>query len=71
MVKMGVLALQGAFVEHVAMLERLGVEACEVRLPSELERVDGLIIPGGESTPSDRKSGLGAATRLELVTKGL
>ncbi len=50
MVKMGVLALQGAFVEHVAMLERLGVEASEVRLPSELERVDGLIIPGGEST---------------------
>jgi 5'-phosphate synthase pdxT subunit len=48
--KIGVLALQGAFVEHVKMLRRLGAEAFEVRLPRELEGVDGLIIPGGEST---------------------
>lgn len=46
----GVLALQGAFIEHVTMLERLGATAREVRLPSDLEGLDGLIIPGGEST---------------------
>jgi len=46
----GVLALQGAFIEHVQMLQRLGATAREVRLPSELEGLDGLIIPGGEST---------------------
>jgi 5'-phosphate synthase pdxT subunit len=48
--KIGVLALQGAFVEHVAMLQELGVQASLVRLPDELECLDGLIIPGGEST---------------------
>jgi len=48
--KIGVLALQGAFVEHLHMLQQLGVEAVEVRLPQELNRLDGLIIPGGEST---------------------
>lgn len=48
--KIGVLALQGAFAEHIAVLEKLGVEAVEVRLPEQLERLDGLIIPGGEST---------------------
>ena len=48
--RIGVLALQGDFAEHVAALSRLGVTAREVRLPNELERVDGLIIPGGEST---------------------
>lgn len=50
MVKIGVLALQGAFAEHVAVLRRLGVEAVEVRLPEQLDGLDGLIIPGGEST---------------------
>jgi pyridoxal 5'-phosphate synthase pdxT subunit len=45
-----VLALQGAFIEHVKMLRELGVEAREVRLPADLEGLDGLIIPGGEST---------------------
>jgi 5'-phosphate synthase pdxT subunit len=45
-----VLALQGAFIEHVKMLRRLGVETVEVRLPQDLEGLDGLIIPGGEST---------------------
>ena len=48
--KIGVLALQGAFKEHIHMLLQLGVEAVEVRLPRELKRLDGLIIPGGEST---------------------
>jgi 5'-phosphate synthase pdxT subunit len=48
--KIGVLALQGAFVEHLGVLERLGVEASLVRLPRELDGLDGLIIPGGEST---------------------
>jgi pyridoxal 5'-phosphate synthase pdxT subunit len=48
--RIGVLALQGAFIEHVKMLRRLGVEAVEVRLPRDLEGLDGLIIPGGEST---------------------
>ncbi len=46
----GVLALQGAFVEHIRMLQALGVDARPVRLPKALEEVDGLIIPGGEST---------------------
>ena len=46
----GVLALQGDFIEHIAMLRRMGVEAVEVRLPGQLEGLDGLIIPGGEST---------------------
>jgi 5'-phosphate synthase pdxT subunit len=48
--KIGVLALQGAFVEHEKILTRIGVEAVEVRLPQHLEELDGLIIPGGEST---------------------
>lgn len=48
--KIGVLALQGDFAEHIAVLRRLGVEAVEVRLPEQLEGLDGLIIPGGEST---------------------
>lgn len=48
--KIGVLALQGAFAEHISILGKLGVEAVEVRLPAQLEGLDGLIIPGGEST---------------------
>jgi 5'-phosphate synthase pdxT subunit len=48
--KIGVLALQGAFIEHIKILQKLGVEAVEVRLPEHLEGLDGLIIPGGEST---------------------
>lgn len=46
----GVLALQGDFAEHINVLTRLGVESREVRLPQDLEGLDGLIIPGGEST---------------------
>lgn len=48
--KIGVLALQGDFAEHAAMLKRLGVEAVEVRLPRDLGGLHGLILPGGEST---------------------
>jgi 5'-phosphate synthase pdxT subunit len=48
--KVGVLALQGAFREHIRMLKSLGVDAVEIRLPDEIDEVDGLIIPGGEST---------------------
>ena len=48
--KIGVLALQGDFAEHIAMLKRLKVETMEVRLPEHLKGLDGLIIPGGEST---------------------
>jgi len=48
--KIGVLALQGAFREHVEALRELGVEAVEVRLPQQINGLDGLIIPGGEST---------------------
>ena len=48
--KIGVLALQGAFAEHVKILQGLGVTAVEVRLPEQLTDLDGLIIPGGEST---------------------
>lgn len=46
----GVLALQGDFREHVAILQRLGHRTVEVRLPAHLDGLDGLIIPGGEST---------------------
>jgi 5'-phosphate synthase pdxT subunit len=48
--KIGVLALQGDFAEHIKMLKRLNVETAEVRLPEQLQGLDGLIIPGGEST---------------------
>jgi len=48
--QIGVLALQGDFAEHQAMLESLGVQVNQVRLPAQLEGLQGLIIPGGEST---------------------
>jgi 5'-phosphate synthase pdxT subunit len=57
-VKIGVLALQGAFREHVRVLRRLGVDAVEVRLPEQLEGLDGLVIPGGESTTMTKLAGL-------------
>lgn len=52
--KIGILALQGAFVEHLGILERLGAEPGLVRLPGELDGLDGLVIPGGESTTMSR-----------------
>ncbi|KAL6508819.1 Pyridoxal biosynthesis protein pdx2 [Orobanche hederae] len=46
----GVLALQGSFNEHIAALNRVGVKGVEVRKPEQLQSVNALIIPGGEST---------------------
>jgi pyridoxal 5'-phosphate synthase pdxT subunit len=48
--KVGVLAAQGAFIEHIHTLQHLDVDAVQVRLPEQIEGLDGLIIPGGEST---------------------
>lgn len=50
LLRIGVLALQGDFAEHIAVLRQLGVEAVEVRLAEQLNSLDGLIMPGGEST---------------------
>lgn len=63
MVKVGVLALQGAFIEHETMLRDLGAEAVQVRLPKHLDDLDGLIIPGGESTTIGK-----LATTYNLMT---
>jgi pyridoxal 5'-phosphate synthase pdxT subunit len=52
--RIGVLAVQGNFREHAAVLRRLGAEPVEVRLPEQLDELDGLIIPGGESTAIGR-----------------
>ena len=52
--RIGVLAVQGAFAEHMETLDAIGVEGVEVRLPSDLEDVSGLILPGGESTAQRR-----------------
>ncbi|MBA3365008.1 MAG: pyridoxal 5'-phosphate synthase glutaminase subunit PdxT [Actinobacteria bacterium] len=62
----GVLAVQGNFREHAAVLRRLGADAVEVRKPEELDALDGLVIPGGESTAITRlirAYGLEAAIR--------
>jgi 5'-phosphate synthase pdxT subunit len=56
--RIGVLAVQGNFREHLAVLRRLGAEPVEVRLPEHLNGLDGLIIPGGESTAITRLMGL-------------
>ena len=50
----GVLAVQGDFAEHIAILRKIGVEAREIRLPEQLEGLSALIIPGGESTTLSR-----------------
>lgn len=52
--RIGVLAVQGDFREHAAMLRRLGAEVVEIRKPEQLEGLDGLVIPGGESTAIGR-----------------
>ena len=52
--RIGVLALQGSFAEHVESFRRLGVPAPEVRLPDDLQGLGGLVIPGGESTTMSR-----------------
>jgi len=48
--KVGILAIQGDFLEHRQMLGSIGVETADIRLPQQLDDIDGLIIPGGEST---------------------
>ena len=52
--RVGVLALQGAFVEHMNSLRSLGIEACLVRVAQQLEGLDALVIPGGETTTMSR-----------------
>jgi pyridoxal 5'-phosphate synthase pdxT subunit len=52
--RIGVLAVQGNFREHAAVLRRLGAEVVEIRKPDQLEELDGLVIPGGESTAIGR-----------------
>ncbi|MFH1651474.1 MAG: pyridoxal 5'-phosphate synthase glutaminase subunit PdxT [Chloroflexota bacterium] len=71
--KIGVLAAQGAFAEHISILSRQGVDALPVRLPREIAGVDGLIIPGGESTAISRLMGEDKLERRigELAKKGL
>ncbi|GAA3946709.1 pyridoxal 5'-phosphate synthase glutaminase subunit PdxT [Microbacterium soli] len=67
--RVGVLALQGDVLEHVALLEHLGAEVVRVRRPEEFALVDGLVIPGGESTVMDRLShlfGLAASIRSAI-----
>src|SRR6188768_2028288 len=56
--RIGILALQGAYREHAVMLRHLDVETVEVRLPEQLDGLDGLIIPGGESTTMMRLMGI-------------
>jgi len=60
--RIGVLALQGDFLEHRTIMTSLGVETPEIRLPSQLEGLDGLIIPGGESTTIGK-----LATQFEML----
>ncbi len=67
--KIGVLAIQGDFREHKQMLQSLGVEAVEVRLPRHLEGLEGLVVPGGESTTIGmlaREYGLESAVRKRV-----
>jgi 5'-phosphate synthase pdxT subunit len=52
--KVGILALQGAFKEHIEAIKKCGAEAVEIKFPEQLNYVDGLIIPGGESTTIDK-----------------
>jgi len=66
-VKIGVLAMQGAFEEHIEVLESIGVEAVEVKLGDQLEDLDGLIIPGGESTTIGKM--LNRYNMLEILRK--
>ncbi len=71
--KVGVLALQGAFREHREVLDALGVEAVEVRTPAELGALDALILPGGESTTMSKlldSSGV-RAPLAALLAEGL
>jgi 5'-phosphate synthase pdxT subunit len=67
--RIGVLALQGAFREHILALRRLGADAVPLRSPEELDDLDGVVLPGGESTTMDkllRKFGLQEPLRREI-----
>jgi 5'-phosphate synthase pdxT subunit len=69
--KVGVLALQGDFREHIAVLRGLGADAIPVRRPAELAEVDGLVIPGGESSVMDKLSRtFGLAEPLKAAIAG-
>jgi len=68
----GVLALQGGFEAHQKVLERLGAQTRQVRVPADLEGLDGLVMPGGESTVMTlgiEREGLGDPLR-EFVASG-
>lgn len=65
----GVLALQGAFIEHRHAVERLGARSMEIRFKEQLELIDGLIIPGGESTCIDKLSREIASELYSEITK--
>jgi len=71
--RVGVLALQGDFREHIAVLRGLGADAVTVRRPEELAAIDGLVIPGGESSVMDKLSrAFGLADPLrEAIAGGL
>ena len=69
--RVGVLALQGDFREHLAVLNGLGASAVPIRRPEELEAIDGLVIPGGESSVMDKLSRLfGLAEPLKAAIEG-
>jgi 5'-phosphate synthase pdxT subunit len=72
-VRIGVLAIQGGFEAHCRMLRELGAEAREVRVPADLEGLDGLVIPGGESTTIEmgiESAGLGPTIRAHAERGG-
>ncbi len=69
--KIGVLASQGAFIEHIIILKQLDAETVPVRLPGELKGLDGLIIPGGESTTiSKLMSAYNLMEKISEMAKG-
>jgi len=69
--KIGVLAVQGDVTEHRAVLRRLGVDDAEVRVPDDLDALDGLIIPGGESTTIGRLAARYGLNERQQVEKRL
>jgi pyridoxal 5'-phosphate synthase pdxT subunit len=72
--RVGVMAVQGAFAEHEAALAAVGAEAVQVRRPEELDGLDGLVLPGGESTTFGlvaERTGLLPALRRAIVEEGL
>jgi len=73
MERIGVLALQGSFIEHIFMLQKLGVEASPIRIQKQLRGLDGLVIPGGESTTIARLMQTYSLTEViqGLISSGL